>query len=449
MACIIGLVLWFLAFLLNGQLEMVDIFNKVLADNFQAISVAEGLKHNFIIYDDSVFRYLVTDDKTILNESQRTKQKISEKIMQMRKMVNSNTEKQLLIELDKEIKIYYSQVQDLIKDFKSVGQKKKILGLLLRADEKAVGKEIPKLEQEHTVALLTAEGRARLTKIYTMCEKLVDINRSRLEDAEENVGMILSQSQDSAFRSGSVIILIIIFIALILIVSIVSPLSKLLAGVKKVTEGNLDLEIQVKSGDEVGKLTNSFNTMTRKLKEEHNKLLTQTITDQLTGVHNFRFFQEFLNNELGRAVRYESPITLLIADIDYFKHYNDTNGHQMGNVVLKDVAMIMKESLRREDFIARYGGEEFVIVLPETPENGGKKVAERIRQSVEQYEFPLGEKQPNKRLTVSIGGTSFSPKGDFSKGIIGKQLIEEADKALYEAKQKNRNRVEWFTEAKQ
>lgn len=444
-ACILGLAAWLLVFLLSGQLEMVDIFNKVITDNFKAIQVAENLKHNFVLYDDYIFRYLVTDDSELFKESRNVQKKVAESLKLIKKIVKSNTEKERIIELEKELDVYYMQVQNLIKGFKTVEKKKAIMEILKQMDKGAAKKKMPKLEQEHAIALLTAEGRSRLIRIYSLCEKLVDINRARLEEAEGNISNIMSNSKESAFRIGGSVLAGILFIALVLSISIVSPLSNLLAGVKKVTEGDLELEIPVKSGDEVGRLTTSFNTMTRKLKDEHKKLLEQTITDQLTGLHNFRYFQDFFKNELSRSARHETPFSLLLIDIDYFKHYNDTNGHQMGNLVLKDASARMKESLRREDFIARYGGEEFIIVLPETPKPGAVRAAERIRLEVEHYEFPMGEKQPNKRLTISIGGTSFPRGGDFSKPVVAKQLVEEADKALYEAKKKGRNRVEWFT----
>jgi diguanylate cyclase (GGDEF)-like protein len=442
-ALILGIVVWFVTFLLNGQYDMVDIFDKVLTDNFPAIQSAENLKHNFVLYDDYVFRYLTTNDRSLLDESKAIKKKVSESMQRMEKMVSGPTEKTLFLDLRKEINVYYIQVENLMEGFKGVEKKKKIMGLVLQADSGAQDRGVPKLEDEHTMALLSAEGRNRLTRIYTMCEKLVDINRARLDEAELNIKNIMKNSQSRGFNYGGVALAGIFLITLMLAFGIVSPLQHLLAGVKKVTEGDLELEIPVESGDEVGRLTTSFNTMTRKLKEEHNNLLTQTITDQLTGLHNFRYFQEFFNNELARVFRYHSMLSIIIIDIDHFKHYNDTNGHQMGNVLLKDIAAIMKESLRREDFIARYGGEEFVLVLPQTGKEGGIKTAERIRLSVEQNEFPLAEKQPNKRLTISLGGTSFPADNDFTKVVVAKQLIELADKALYEAKKKGRNRAEW------
>jgi len=443
-AAIIGLVVWFLVFLLNAQFAIVDITDRVLKNNVQAIQTAADLKHAFILYDDTIFRYLATDDPTSLEESRRTQEIISRRIDQMRGVVKSDIERLLLSELTREIRVYYRQVQDLLRGFASVDRKKNILALVMRADEEAAGKKLPTIAQEHAVALLTAEGRARLTRIYTSCEKLVDINRVRLEEAQRNIDTIMRRSTTSVFRLGGAVLGVILMISLVLAVGIIHPLAGLLRGVHKVAAGDLDLEIPVKTGDEVGKLTQAFNTMTRKLKEEHGKLLTQTITDQLTGVHNFRYFQEFLSNEFSRATRYTTPFSLLIIDIDHFKHYNDTSGHQMGNVILKDVAIIMKEALRREDFLARYGGEEFVIVLPETPAAAGRKVAERIRLSIEQSEFPAGEKQPGGRLTISLGGASFPPNGDFTISLIPKQFIEQADQALYEAKRSGRNRVVWF-----
>ncbi|MBD3272655.1 MAG: diguanylate cyclase, partial [Elusimicrobia bacterium] len=110
----------------------------------------------------------------------------------------------------------------------------------------------------------------------------------------------------------------------------------------------------------------------------------------------------------------------------------------MGNVILKEISSILRDSVHREDFVARYGGEEFVVILPETDKNGAKAAAERLRSAIEQSQFPGEQNQPKGKITISIGGAIFPRDSQ-----AGKALLEKADKALYKAKAEGRNRVIW------
>lgn len=433
LSVISGLILY----ILNGQQEMTNLMNDVMRKDVPAIHTAQRIKHNFILYDDYIFRYLSTDDETLYEESERTKKKVTIDLMLMEKSVSSRVEKNLINDIQREIKQYYKNVSKMLKTFRSVDEKRMVLQIVASKD-KAAPKKIPKLAQEHAAALLSAEGRARLTRIYSLCEKLVDINQARLEEAEDTMQEIFTTSSRSGFIAGGAMIVVTIVVAVILSIGILLPIYELLKGVSKVTEGEMDVELPVKSTDEIGKLTQSFNTMTRKIRESQQKLVTQTITDQLTGLYNFRYFHEYLNDEISRATRYKHNFAIMIIDIDHFKHYNDTQGHPMGNIILKEVSTILHESVHREDFIARYGGEEFVVILPETDVHGARAAGERLRAAIEQSPFPGEKDQPSGKITISIGGAIFPRDSE-----AGKALIEKADKALYQAKTKGRNRVCW------
>lgn len=160
-------------------------------------------------------------------------------------------------------------------------------------------------------------------------------------------------------------------------------------------------------------------------------------TDQLTGIPNRRSFNIQLNKEWGRNMRDKKPLSLMILDIDRFKDFNDTYGHQQGDEVLKVLASKLTESLRRSsDFAARWGGEEFVILLPNTYINGALINAERIREKIEKTPVPT----PNGHtvgLTVSIGVATLTPALEINQN----ELISQADRALYMAKEKGRNTV--------
>lgn len=170
----------------------------------------------------------------------------------------------------------------------------------------------------------------------------------------------------------------------------------------------------------------------------HQQMKNLAITDDLTGLHNFRYLRERLEEEVKRAQRYERSLALIMADIDYFKNYNDAFGHLEGNRVLKNLANIIKINVREVDIAGRYGGEEFIIILPEAGKEEAQEIAERIRLKVEKYKFiNKNNHTDEKKLTLSLGVTSC-----FQEIISPQGLIYKVDQALYQAKRKGRNRVE-------
>ncbi len=165
----------------------------------------------------------------------------------------------------------------------------------------------------------------------------------------------------------------------------------------------------------------------------HEEIYRMTIVDGLTQIHNKRALFENLEKELTRARRYERQLSLLIFDIDYFKRINDQYGHLAGDYVLRELARVVQERIRRDELFARYGGEEFVVVLPETPLQGAVTLAENLRTRVASHGFVFqGERIP---VTISVGCSAL--KDD----KVATDLIQRADEKLYEAKRSGRNRV--------
>lgn len=166
---------------------------------------------------------------------------------------------------------------------------------------------------------------------------------------------------------------------------------------------------------------------------EHARLYELAITDGLTKLFIHRYFQARLEEEMVRAKRYHTACSLILFDIDHFKKFNDTYGHQQGDVVLIEVAKLVKFTVRETvDIPARYGGEEFAIILPETDAKGALLVAERLRKTIEAFDFP-GQEQALK-VTISLGVATF-PDHASVKSV----LIKKADVALYECKERGRN----------
>jgi len=168
---------------------------------------------------------------------------------------------------------------------------------------------------------------------------------------------------------------------------------------------------------------------------EKTRLYELSITDGLTKLFVHRYFQIVMDNELKRAKRYGSCVSLILMDIDHFKKFNDTYGHQMGDRVLSLTALILREAVRSIDVPCRYGGEEFAVVLPETDAQNTYSVAERIRKAVEAYDFPSLEGGILK-VTVSLGIASFPEHGTEKA-----DLIKRSDEAMYWSKESGRNRV--------
>jgi len=166
-----------------------------------------------------------------------------------------------------------------------------------------------------------------------------------------------------------------------------------------------------------------------RIQQIRQKLTQEAITDELTSLHNHRHFYRVLQSEVNRAIRYRRHLSLIMLDIDRFKHYNDRWGHLVGDEALRQLAEVLLRNARDVDVVARYGGEEFAIILPETPLEQAGIQAERIRSAVERYPF-------QGRLTVSLGVATFVEGMEKAE-----ELVQEADRALYRAKAEGRNRV--------
>ena len=173
---------------------------------------------------------------------------------------------------------------------------------------------------------------------------------------------------------------------------------------------------------------------------ENSRLYEQTLirsrADSLTGLWNHGYFQYRLQEEISLSQKTGQPLSVIMADIDNFKIYNDTFGHQRGDQALVQVAQLLKGAARKQDSLYRYGGEEFAVLLVETDKKEAYRIAEELRQAVERYDFPQKEILPDKKLTISLGVAAF-PDNANSKDTI----LNYADKSLYEAKHQGKNRI--------
>ncbi|TGE30978.1 diguanylate cyclase [Desulfosporosinus sp. Sb-LF] len=211
---------------------------------------------------------------------------------------------------------------------------------------------------------------------------------------------------------------------------------------------NIELLARVRSAIKLKKETDcrkarelSLLEVTRQLETVNKTLQLLSSIDGLTGVANRRHFDEELADELSRAKREKTPLSLLLLDIDFFKLYNDTYGHFQGDDCLRMVALTAQNAIKRPgDSLARYGGEEFSVILPNTNSAGAFAVAEQIRVAIENLQIPHVTSKCKNLVTVSLGVGSFKPGDD----ILPADLIKWADHALYQSKKTGRNRVSTF-----
>lgn len=184
----------------------------------------------------------------------------------------------------------------------------------------------------------------------------------------------------------------------------------------------------------------ALENLTQELKEKNRILDNLANIDGLTEVYNHRYMQHTLDQEISRAIRNDGIISFILCDIDHFKKFNDTYGHQVGDAILKEFCSVLQKNIRKYDTLARYGGEEFAIILPETSEEEALAVAEKLRQAIDDQIFI--DKREEYHVTASFGIATCKPAvlDDFSKN----GFISQADAALYQAKKEGRNRVNLY-----
>src|SRR5712692_9936186 len=213
---------------------------------------------------------------------------------------------------------------------------------------------------------------------------------------------------------------------------IVRPLQRLSGVAAKAAAGDTSVELPTGAGGEVGQLTQVFKNLVTRVREREGQgeLERLSVTDALTGLYNRRHLMGTLANEVQRSRRLRRTFSVLLADVDHFKQYNDAHGHLGGDAALVKIAEILRQTTRGVDSVARYGGEEFVVMLIEAPIATAAAVGERLRARVAAEDFGAG------RLTVSVGAAEYPTHGETPE-----ELIASADAAMYQAKNEGRDRV--------
>ncbi len=289
-------------------------------------------------------------------------------------------------------------------------------------------------------------------------------------------GLVVQQPFDEAMtgiwqvrRVGLLLVLLTAvlagFIGIMKARALARPITAMSVMAENLAAGKMNASIWPDTGDELGQLAFSFNNMALQLQKRESelrqayevlevrvqertyelellneKLERLSLSDGLTGIANRRYFDDFLAREWGRAKRDQTPISLLMLDVDNFKLYNDTYGHIAGDECLKKIATILGGVTKRStDLAARYGGEEFALILPNTTQENSLLIGNKILASIEELRLEHSASSVSRFVTVSIGSASFVPTRGSSPEII----LLAADQVLYQAKQTGRNQLKW------
>ncbi|GEM_PF-4150913 len=296
---------------------------------------------------------------------------------------------------------------------------------------------------EKNNAPLKLDSISHLEFLYPIKLKRKTVGYGYIKLKEEVMINAKREAIEKIKTSGVFITVLSLFISILVSILLTRPIIKLTVTAKELGKGKLNTRVRISSKDEIGVLAKTFNKMAERiqtlfmrLKEKHRytqKLLKEVTEDGLTGLFVYKHFMKILEGSVELAKKYRYPISLIMLDIDDFKKINDTYGHEKGNEVLKRVAKVLSEEVRKDkDVVGRYGGEEFCVLLEDTEKDTALEIAERLRKGVEEeFAQELG-------VTISAGVTT--SKNSYNV----KEIIETADKALYSSKREGKNRVSFI-----
>jgi len=392
-------------------------------NNFTAVS---SFRTDLVRYDNLVSRYIITRNPSWARKATRIRHDAQNYLDTLRTANQGNPERSADIEkIQKSLDKYFAKVRRIVRT--KANNRQKISDDLVSANNYGA-----KINDELINPLFLKSAN----------ELLISIKKLKEQQAE--LGLF-------ALILGAIFIPLLSVIAIIVYRSTVTPINDINHTIKGVRAdipdtlnemvGKLDVFVKQRHhDDEISKLARTLRHLGKEVEEKTNELNQMVITDEKTKLFNFRHFKQEFLIEVARAKRFGEPLSLIMIDVDKFKHYNDTNGHMLGDQVLIKVAALVKKECRETDVPARFGGEEFAALLPRTNAKEALHVAERIRKSIEASEFENQKAQPGGNLTASLGVATFP-----ADAYDADALIIAADEALYRAKDNGRNRVETYS----
>ncbi len=391
-------------------------FKRYIASQSNDFIILKEIKTRLLIYDSGLWKFVATGDRSLFSKMKPLQVSIEEDLQDLlrRSPMDSVTHAQLR-RVQASVQDYFHHVAEISKSpsevrklalsqQKSIDQILRDLNLLLETTQIDLVGASSQLREELSMLTFLAIGmaivflpfliliayllyRSTAVPIRDICDRLGSV---RVDENQTIIKMIADMRQLSASRAFN---------------------------------------------DEIAMLARKISEFGNAINEKNEELSRLIITDEKTQLFNFRYFKSQLHQEIVRARRFKEPFSIIMVDVDKFKHYNDTNGHLLGDEVLKKVARLIRQECRETDIPARFGGEEFSVLLPRTDKDEAKAVAERIRRAIEDEVFINQEKQPGGNLTASLGISTFPIDGTDEE-----ELLSAADIALYEAKSRGRNR---------
>lgn len=380
------------------------------------------MNKSLIRYDSNLWKYVASGNPNWLKDAQDAKRTLERNITELLQVAEGN------IELTSTVQRIQSMQEEYFRKAEVIAQSKGTI------DEKS--------------SKLTKEYNEILVKVFNETNRLNELKQNNLRKASVSVREQVNELREVGLVLAAIFLPILIIVGFIIYSTTASPIEKLTKIIKSVSENDFkDMSAVVKgseefiekrkSNDEISRLARALRNFGQQIEDKTNELERLIITDEKTKLFNFRHFKSELQSEIARAKRFGESVSLIMIDADKFKHYNDTNGHVLGDEALIKMAKLMKNICRETDKPARFGGEEFAVLLPKTGKEEAVVFAERIRKAIEEAVFVNQEKQPGGNFTASLGVATYP-----EDCTDAETLVNAADKALYKAKEKGRNRVE-------
>ena len=380
-------------------------FDEVLADSLNELKPLAQLEYNILSATVPLHGYLIHGTRDELKQFEIIADSVDQHFRAVRQLKS----------LGQEQKVILKGIDKAWTDNRKLAEK-------IMSYRPPFGPESAVMMELFDLRLKKLNEKLRVVRDFVDRE-IIALNKSARQRHLRNLGLNMTIFVISA--------LVAISIGFYMSRSILRPLKELEHAAQEFSSGNMSYRIGSLSNDEIGKLSRTFNTMAQEIEN-------LVIHDPLTELLNKREFEKRLQNEVRRAKRYKSSLSLLMIDIDHFKKVNDKYGHQVGDIVLRLVSSVVNNQTRSIDHVARFGGEELVVVLPEVSKQDALAKADTIRKSIESEKFFYNETDSLK-VTISIGVAAL---GDAAAEAT--ELVTAADKALYTAKRNGRNRVEAF-----
>ncbi|MDW8019889.1 MAG: GGDEF domain-containing protein [Chloroherpetonaceae bacterium] len=391
-------------------------FKRYITEQSNDFITLKEVKTRLLIYDSGLWKFVATGDRSLFSKMKPLEESITRDLKGLLKKADTSSLSYFhLYQVKTLSEQYFAEVAEISKSQNAVRQ-------------------------------LALQQQQSVDKILREINALLEKNQDDLVGASNKLREELSTLAYLAFGMAAIFVPLLALVTFAIYRSTVVPIrdirdrlgsvsvddnsaiNQMIADMRQFCQSrpiNDEITLLVRKITEFGKAINEKN-------EELNRLI---ITDEKTQLYNFRYFKSQLHQEVVRSRRFGEPFSLIMVDVDKFKHYNDTNGHLLGDEVLKKVARLIRQECRETDVPARFGGEEFAVLLPRTDKEEAKFVAERIRKAIEDEVFINQEKQPGGNLTASLGIATFPTDANTEE-----ELVSVADIALYEAKARGRNR---------